>query len=725
MARSVARVVIRGVARVVARVVVGGVTVTDRTWRWTDSTCGRRDFSSSRRRTWTFWKANTPKPTLAKNVLRATRVVSLPMPGSWQRRPLAARLDLVSFGSRTDRGDPHAGEAGLPCFGREFAGPAPHRARSGGVADGRGRRPGCRGRDGGPRSGALVRGRAGQRGRAGLPERVAARDRQRQRGRPRGAYRRGRAGRPPAAPRRERGLRPGGQRGPERGRGRGLLPVLPRRRAARTRRDPGDGGGGLPVERRRHRPQARAVGRPRSHPPGRHGRRQDRCPEPLRRTGRARPGAARRGPRRVLRPRCRHARAGRPVQGPRRLRPRHRAARRGSRSVVARPCGRRPGAGGSGRPRRARRSARRPTRGRRPPSAPDAPPPAHQPRLLHVHQPAPDHAPGVPRCGLRAGPQHAAGSIPPDLRRGQRLAVERPPPGRHPLAPQGAGRASGRTRSGRAPVAGAGERSDVGVPARPDRLGRGPPRLGDRVGPRPGHQPPVGQRPLVARGLAAGDRPARVGQPFADHRWHPGHRRLRRVPVTPVEPAARVVQRLPRRGAGLGQPGADVAGRGGRPRLPLLRGHGPAAHGAHPRSPPAGCHRHLADGPAPRLAPGPHRGAGRVRIGTGGLQRDGPGALDGPGRVRPGPMDVQPAVERLRTRARSGRSAAIRARACRIGRSSSASCCSASPPRSPPWSCRSLWSWCRRSRWSSSWAACWSARCAAPGGCSGWRSVAR
>ncbi len=62
-----------------------------------------------------------------------------------------------------------------------------------------------------------------------------------------------RPGRPPAAARRRRRLRPGGQRGAGRGRGSGLLPVLPRRHPARPRRDPGDGGGGLPLERRHRR----------------------------------------------------------------------------------------------------------------------------------------------------------------------------------------------------------------------------------------------------------------------------------------------------------------------------------------------------------------------------------------------------------------------------------------------------------------------------------------
>src|SRR4051812_47178250 len=79
-------------------------------WRWHAPIWGPKGFSSSRRRTWTFWKASTPKPTLAKNVLRATLAVSLPMSGSWQRCPPAARLDRSRAADGALGGDPRAQE---------------------------------------------------------------------------------------------------------------------------------------------------------------------------------------------------------------------------------------------------------------------------------------------------------------------------------------------------------------------------------------------------------------------------------------------------------------------------------------------------------------------------------------------------------------------------------------------------------------------------------------
>ena len=119
--------------------------------------------------------------------------------------------------------------------------------------------------------------------------------------------------RPPA--RRERRLRRGRQRGPARGGGRHLPPPLPRRRRARSRRD------ATSWSRRRYRSNA-------GHPRAEAGeRRQPRDPargrprhRPLRRavhrhrTRRARPGAARRRARRLLRHHRRDARAHRPVR---------------------------------------------------------------------------------------------------------------------------------------------------------------------------------------------------------------------------------------------------------------------------------------------------------------------------------------------------------------------------------------------------------------------------
>ena len=78
--------------------------------------------------------------------------------------------------------------------------------------------------------------------------------------------------------------------------------------------------GGLPLERRRRRAQARRLGRPPPAAPGGRGHGPRRLRRAARRAGRARPGAARRGARRLHGARGLHARAGRPVRRDRRLR---------------------------------------------------------------------------------------------------------------------------------------------------------------------------------------------------------------------------------------------------------------------------------------------------------------------------------------------------------------------------------------------------------------------
>ncbi len=129
----------------------------------------------------------------------------------------------------------------------------------------------------------------------------------------------GRAADGPPPPTRHRPwLRHRGRRGPRRGAGRRVPPALPRRRAPGPRHRPPDGRGGLPVQRRRGRPQARALGRRRRSAVA-VGMGSDRYGQPvaLRRAGRPRPVPARCRPRRLLRPRRGHPRAGRPLRGPR------------------------------------------------------------------------------------------------------------------------------------------------------------------------------------------------------------------------------------------------------------------------------------------------------------------------------------------------------------------------------------------------------------------------
>ncbi len=75
-----------------------------------------------------------------------------------------------------------------------------------------------------------------------------------------------------------------------------------------------------------------------------------------------------------------------------------------------------------------------------------------------------------------------------------------------------------------------------------------------------------------------------------------------------------------------------------------------------------------------------------------GLQRHGPGSLDRARHVRPRAVDDEPAAQGLGAGAVRVDRRRSRARACPSARSSSGSCCSASPPRWRPWSCPSPWS---------------------------------
>ena len=210
-----------------------------------------------------------------------------------------------------------------------------------------------------------------------------------------------------------------------------------------------------------------------------------------------------------------HARPGRPVPGARRVRPRHRAARRGPRPVLAGPRRRRP---------RARRA--RPPGSRHLEALGDRRPIDDRRRLQMRHrlrtsrvcytldQPAAGHPAGAV-IAARSSWSTACSSVGSARRptsptrwlwnarrhgeiRSRRKELAAPP---------------GRPRPRRAPAAGAGSarlsaflRGQIGV-------GRGSARLGHRCRARPGHQPPVVQRPLVARRLDAGARAPAGRQP--------------------------------------------------------------------------------------------------------------------------------------------------------------------------------------------------------------------
>ena len=144
------------------------------------------------------------------------------------------------------------------------------------------------------------------------------------------------------------------------------------------------------------------------------------------------------------------------------------------------------------------------------------------------------------------------------------------------------------TRPRRPAAPGAGQRPHVGVPAGPARLGR---------------------RPASARSPGPGGTSSPTCAPPArGPRWWPGwpsswcspsgagscsptaSRPSGTSPPSPTHPSTllhRVGERLPRRRARVRDADPDAARRCRRARLPVLRGHGPAAHGARPRRPAA------------------------------------------------------------------------------------------------------------------------------------------
>ena len=147
------------------------------------------------------------------------------------------------------------------------------------------------------------------------------------------------------------------------------------------------GGGGLPLQRRHRRAEARALGPARGPAVGGHGRGPLRdAVRPCANAGELdqeqHDGVARR----VLRARRLLPGPRRPVAGPRRVRRGDDLPRRGHRPVLARPPGRCPGAGrpvGPGPPRGG--AGRAPAR--RPPSVASSPPPAHGAHQLRVVPP--------------------------------------------------------------------------------------------------------------------------------------------------------------------------------------------------------------------------------------------------------------------------------------------------------------------------------------------------
>ena len=216
---------------------------------------------------------------------------------------------------------------------------------------GRRRRPAGRRGHGRPRAWTLVRRGARLPGPPGLPQpasalpgdgRAARRHDPDRPAAPRFAH---------AGPRGQPRVRPRRQPGHEAGRGRGLLLLPARRRRPRPVHDQRARGRDLPFERRDRRAEAGRLG-PSGRAPARRAQRRPRRRHPGDGRGRgARPGAARRGARRLLRPDGLPPRPDRPVPRARRLRPGHRLLRRRPGPVLAGPPVGRPRAGGPRRPR--------------------------------------------------------------------------------------------------------------------------------------------------------------------------------------------------------------------------------------------------------------------------------------------------------------------------------------------------------------------------------------
>ena len=273
---------------------------------------------------------------------------------------------------------------------------------------------------------------------------------------------------------------------------------------------------------------------PGPHPPGGHGGRQDRGPGPAGRAGRARPGAARRGPRRLLHPRRPPPWSGATCSAPlggfdpdiellgEDLDLSWRA------HVVGRP-----GAGGPRRPHRSPRGPGPTPAGRRSPPPPDAPSPAHQPGGLHPLVAGPGDPPGgaagtggVP---VRGGHRPVRPRRPTWWRPGPGTSATGPAcgPGASSLA---AHRTVADRDVRRLQVRGSARlaaflRGQLGL----DESRLGDNRLGfdDRCRPRSGHQPSLGQGPLLVGGLGGRAGPAGLREPGAAHRRHPGDRPVR------------------------------------------------------------------------------------------------------------------------------------------------------------------------------------------------------
>ena len=158
---------------------------------------------------------------------------------------------------------------------------------------------------------------------------------------------------------------------------------------------------------------------------------------------------------------------------------------------------------------------------------------------------------------------------------------------------------------------------DFGVPARPDRLERGPTAGSVHRTAVTGHRHAavVQGAPLVAGRLGAGDRAASRGQPRADHRSHRRDRRHRRVLVAQRRPSCCATWLRGYRDVGLGSvsPTPTVLGLIGGLGYLFLDALGILRKVLVLGMLPLGVVGHVAPGQADRLAAGAHRRPRRLR----------------------------------------------------------------------------------------------------------------
>ena len=449
-------------------------------------------------------------------------------------------------------------------------------------------------------------------------------------------------------------VRPGGQPGHEAGRGRRLLLLPARRRRPRPVDDQRAGGRDLPLERRDRRAEAGRLG-----PAGRAAARRAQRRPRRRHAGdgrgrRARPGAARRGARRLLRADGLPARPHRPVPRARRLRARTSTSTATTWTCAGGPTSRAPGCSWSPTPAPATASgcpsgARTSTCSRCPSVTGCAPrcrrPPAstwsacsvfHVLYTISGHGGRAPHRPGARRCGPCSAPGCGSSS---GCRRSSPAAAASRAPARSPTPRWPACRACG-ARPGCATSAASGRPTGRGgATGCPSSVAT---CASSSAGRTPGSTSSsgllvllvllVGSRELILSGVP------QTGELLA---W----------PAGPVRARARVPGRLVVAGPRRDPAGPDGDGAVRRARPAHVRRQRPAPHAARRRAAVRRRARAVAPRPRHRAEPAAAAGAGRLRRGPAGRQRRRDRLAVGPARLRRAAVDVPRPRPRPRRRA--------------------------------------------------------------------------